>query len=63
MVCVCLLVQFEAIIVSERFEGVALLERHKMVNEIIAEEMEHIHAFSMKCWTPAQHAKKMAQSS
>ena len=52
--------KFEAIIVSDKFEGVKLLERQRMVNDIIKEEMTIIHAFSMKCWTTAQHAQKMA---
>ena len=50
--------KFEAIIVSSAFNGVQLLERQRMVNEVIAEEMKIIHAFSMKTWTPEQYEKK-----
>ena len=50
--------KFEAIIVSAKFDGVGLLDRQKKVNEIIAEEMKEVHAFSMKTWTPAQYEAK-----
>ena len=53
--------KFEAIIVSAKFDGVALLERQRLVNEVIAEEMKEIHAFSMKTWTPAQYEAKKAK--
>ena len=50
--------KFECVIVSEKFEGVQLLERHRMVNNLLP--MDEIHALQMKTWTPAQHAKKVA---
>jgi len=52
--------KFEAIVVSTKFEGMPLLERQRAVNEVISEEMQTIHAFSLKTWTPDQHAKKTA---
>ena len=55
--------KFEAIVVAESFDGVKLLERQRMVNAVIEEEMKTIHAFSMKTWTPAQHEAKMAPTS
>ncbi|XP_042518528.1 protein BOLA2 [Macadamia integrifolia] len=46
---------FEIEIVSEQFEGKRLLERHRMVNTALAEEMKNIHALSIKkSLTPAQ---------
>ena len=51
--------KFEAIIVSATFNGMGLLDRQRKVNEVIKEEMDQIHAFSMKCWTPDQYEKKM----
>jgi stress-induced morphogen len=42
--------KFSCIIVSPKFDGVALLERHRMINEILKEEMKTIHALSMKTW-------------
>ncbi|KAI3921903.1 hypothetical protein MKX01_005592 [Papaver californicum] len=42
-------------IVSEQFEGKRLLERHRMVNTALTEEMKEIHALSIKkALTPAQ---------
>mmetsp|Transcript_38799 Transcript_38799/g.77653 ORF Transcript_38799/g.77653 Transcript_38799/m.77653 type:complete len:91 (+) Transcript_38799:2-274(+) len=53
--------KFKAVVVSPKFDGVALLERQRMVNAIIAEEMNSIHAFEMKTWTPAQYEKKRGE--
>ncbi|XP_061345405.1 protein BOLA2 [Gastrolobium bilobum] len=42
-------------IVSEQFEGKRLLERHRMVNAALEEEMKQIHALSVKkALTPEQ---------
>ncbi|KAJ6754699.1 BOLA-LIKE PROTEIN-RELATED [Salix purpurea] len=35
-------------IVSEQFEGKRLLERHRLVNAALEEEMKEIHALSIK---------------
>ena len=53
-------------IVSQEFEGKRLLERHRLVNAALAEEMKHIHALSItKAVTPdkwkEQEAKKSQQ--
>nr|CAN60268.1 hypothetical protein VITISV_029393 [Vitis vinifera] len=42
-------------IVSEQFEGKRLLERHRMVNAALQEELKQIHALSIKkALTPEQ---------
>ncbi|KAG9444325.1 hypothetical protein H6P81_015665 [Aristolochia fimbriata] len=42
-------------IVSEQFEGKRLLERHRLVNAALAEQMKEIHALSIKkALTPVQ---------
>nr|XP_008352640.1 protein BOLA2 [Malus domestica] len=42
-------------IVSEQFEGKRLLERHRLVNSSLEEEMKEIHALSIKkALTPEQ---------
>ncbi|KAI9165344.1 hypothetical protein LWI28_012256 [Acer negundo] len=42
-------------IVSEQFEGKRLLERHRIVNAALEEEMKEIHALSIhKAITPEQ---------
>ncbi|CAA6660532.1 unnamed protein product [Spirodela intermedia] len=46
---------FEIEVVSEQFEGKRLLERHRMVNAALAEELKQIHALSIrKALAPAQ---------
>lgn len=50
--------KFEALIVSTAFDGMGLLERQRAVNALLP--MDEIHAFSMKCKTPAQYAKMIA---
>lgn len=50
--------KFNAVIVSPKFEGKGLLERHRMVNTILCEELKVIHAFSQKTLTPAQWEEK-----
>lgn len=50
---------FKVEIVSEEFEGKRLLERHRMVNGALAEEMKDIHALSItKAMTPDQWKKQ-----
>lgn len=46
--------KFSAIIVSEQFAGKSLLQRHRLVNTALAEELKTIHAFSQKTFTPEQ---------
>ncbi|KAL1923640.1 uncharacterized protein VTP21DRAFT_8620 [Calcarisporiella thermophila] len=47
---------FEVVIVSPRFEGKTTLARHRLVNEVMKDEIAQIHAFSQKTYTPAQWA-------
>lgn len=46
--------KFQAVIVSPKFEGKPLLQRQRLVNEVLTEEMKHIHAFTMKTLAPSQ---------
>uniref|UniRef100_A0A8I6XBR1 BolA-like protein n=2 Tax=Hordeum vulgare subsp. vulgare TaxID=112509 RepID=A0A8I6XBR1_HORVV len=45
---------YEIEVVSCKFEGKRLLERHRMVNTALAPLMAEIHAVSIKALTPAQ---------
>ncbi|XP_044160637.1 bolA-like protein 2 [Bufo gargarizans] len=45
---------FRVLVVSPQFEGKALLQRHRLVNGCLAEELKTIHAFEQKTLTPAQ---------
>lgn len=46
--------KFDAVLVSPKFEGKPILQRQRLVNQILAEEMKHIHAFTMRTLTPEQ---------
>mmetsp|Transcript_34011 Transcript_34011/g.56317 ORF Transcript_34011/g.56317 Transcript_34011/m.56317 type:complete len:86 (-) Transcript_34011:237-494(-) len=50
--------KFACVIVSSKFEGMPIIDRQRAVNDIISVEMQQIHAFSMKTWTPTQYEKK-----
>ena len=46
---------FEALIVSEAFDGKSRVQRHQMVYAALGERMrEEIHALSMRTLTPAE---------
>ncbi len=46
---------FKLVIVSEKFDGLRLIARHRMVNSILAEELANqIHALAMHTYTPEQ---------
>ena len=49
---------YATIIVSSQFEGKPLLQRHRLVNEILKDVLPNIHAFEMKTWTQAQWEKQ-----
>ena len=49
---------FKVIIISLAFDSLALIERHRAVNECLAEELASgVHALSIVAKTPAQWAK------
>jgi stress-induced morphogen len=48
---------FDVLIVSEAFKGKGLLERHKMVNNGLKDEISSMHAFSQKTLSPEQWKK------
>ncbi|KFH17564.1 BolA family protein [Toxoplasma gondii MAS] len=52
---------YDCVIVSDAFDGKKLLQRHRMVNEALKDELPSIHAFSMQCHTPDEWRSKPAQ--
>ncbi|XP_023288741.1 bolA-like protein 2 [Orussus abietinus] len=52
--------KFSVVIVSDKFEGKPLLQRHRLVNSVLEEELKEIHAFSQQTLTPEQWKKKHA---
>ena len=53
--------KFDAVIVTKKFDGLGLLARHRLVNDVLKEELKSIHAFTQKTLTPQQWAAKKAQ--
>jgi acid stress-induced BolA-like protein IbaG/YrbA len=50
---------FEAIVVTEAFEGKGLVERHQAVYSTLGDAMrERVHALSLTTLTPAQFSKR-----
>lgn len=49
---------FQLFISSRAFEGLALLKRHRLVNDALKEEMRDIHALQLKTWTPEEWERK-----
>ena len=45
---------FNAVIVSEEFKGKTLLQRHRLVNGLLKEEIKAIHAWTPRCLTGEQ---------
>ncbi|KYQ89586.1 hypothetical protein DLAC_11779 [Tieghemostelium lacteum] len=54
--------KFELIVGSDKFEGLMLIDRHKMINAILADILKQIHALNMKTWTIKQYNEKMPSS-
>lgn len=50
---------FKAVVVSPQFEGQSLVARHRMVNEVLAEELAgQIHALALHTYTEAEWLEK-----
>ena len=49
------------VVVAESFSGVGPLDRARLVNGLLAEEIKKMHAVTVKCWTAAQWEKNRAQ--
>ena len=50
---------FEAVVVSESFEGKTLVERHQAVYNALGDVMRaRVHALTLKTLTPAQQANR-----
>jgi BolA-like protein 1 len=50
--------KLEVVVVSDAFDKVPLLQRHRMVNDTMSELMPQIHALSIKAWTGQQYTTK-----
>lgn len=49
---------FRVLVVSEKFTGKSRVERHRIVNEILAEEVgKRVHALALTALTPDEYAR------
>ncbi|MBQ4844082.1 BolA family transcriptional regulator [Pseudoalteromonas sp. MMG013] len=54
---------FKVVIVSETFLGKRLLPRHRLINEVLKDELaNHIHALSIHAYTPDEYSEKNGQT-
>ncbi len=54
---------FQAVIVSNAFEGKSRVQRHQVVYSALGDRMrEEIHALSMQTLTPAEYQAQQARS-
>ena len=50
---------FEALVVSNQFEGKGLVERHQLIYRALGDAMRaRVHALSLKALTPAQYERR-----
>jgi len=54
---------WQVTVVSEQFEGLPLIQQHKMVLDLFSQDIatNHVHALSVKTYTP-QRWKKVQQA-
>jgi BolA family transcriptional regulator, general stress-responsive regulator len=54
---------FKVVITSDEFLGKRLLQRHRLINEILKDELaHHIHALSIHAYTPEEFSQKQGQA-
>ncbi|KAA0450939.1 MAG: BolA family transcriptional regulator [Candidatus Thioglobus sp.] len=49
---------FKLVVVSDKFTGLKLLDRHRFINQLFKEELSHIHALAMHTYTPDEWENK-----
>lgn len=49
---------FRALIVSDKFSGLNLIQRHKIVHQLISDHISQIHAFSQQTLTLEEFKKR-----
>ncbi|KAF9446542.1 bola-like protein [Macrolepiota fuliginosa MF-IS2] len=52
---------YSVLLVSDDFQNKSTLQRHRMINEALKEEISQMHAFSQKTYTPAQYEEYLAR--
>lgn len=49
---------FKLVVVSNNFAGVKLIDRHRLINKLFAEELTQIHAMALHTYTPEEWQDK-----
>ena len=49
---------FKILVVSEQFDGQMLIKRHRLINQILTDELQKIHAMALHTLTPDEWAEK-----
>jgi len=52
---------YAVVLVSPAFEGKSTLARHRLVNELLKNQIAQMHAFSQKTFTPKQYEAQLAR--
>ena len=55
---------FQALVVSDQFEGAPLIRRHRMVNDVLRSylDSEVLHAISLRTLTPEQWSAEQGEA-
>jgi stress-induced morphogen len=48
-------------IVSDEFQGMLPLKRHRAINSLLKDELNQIHALTINAWTVKQYELKKSQ--
>lgn len=52
---------FKVVIAAEKFKEITRIDRHRMINDLLADELESgLHALGLHLYTPEEWAKKMS---
>ena len=49
---------FKIVVVSPAFDEMKLIDRHRFINKLFAEELKHIHALAMHTYSPQEWQKR-----
>jgi stress-induced morphogen len=54
---------FRAVIVSEKFAGLQRVARHRLVHDLLGEELKtHVHALSVQAYTPEEWSLRLQEN-
>lgn len=53
---------FKVTVASAAFEGLSLLNQHRKVNEVLANEIQSIHALALHTYTPDQWFERASKA-